>query len=150
MDYTINYLSDKFYDKYSFDKYPEIERKNIRPYIVIILKYNDNTFAIPFRTNITHNVCYKFNESGRDTKYKTGIDYSKAVIVNDNTFIGEKANIDDKEYLELKKNFYKIRKKFLRYVDDYISLMHKEKKYVNEKNYKYSTLKYFHKELGIL
>ena len=95
--YQLNYLSAKFYEKYNSIDYPEIENTDSRPYMVVLIKIENNTFAIPFRTNVPHNSCYKF------------------------------------------KNF----------VNDYIAYVNGKKNYYAIKKFKFTTLKYFHNELGI-
>ena len=60
--YIIRQLSKDFYQKYDRYNYPEIERKKDRPYMVMLIRIDNNIFAIPFRTNIKHNACYKFKK----------------------------------------------------------------------------------------
>ena len=97
--YEINYLSEDFFEKYDSKHFPEIEHKLNRPYLVLVLKVENNTYAIPFRTNVSHKACYRFKNSSRDTHSFTGLDYSKAVVVNDDRYIGTAAFIDEKEFL---------------------------------------------------
>ena len=85
--YKLSYLSSEFYKIYNAEEYPEIENKESRPYMVILIQIDENTFAIPFRTNVTHKNCYKFKTSTRPTDSVTGLDYTKAVIVNEEKFI---------------------------------------------------------------
>ncbi len=148
-DYQLNYLSADFYERYNQSDYPEIENKNGRPYMVMLIKIESNTFAVPFRTNVSHDNCYKFKNSTRPTNTVTGLDYTKAVIVNDDIYIGAAARINDKEYTELNSNYSFIIKQFSKYVSDYIKFINGERKYYASKKYQYTTLKYFHKELGI-
>lgn len=147
--YQLNYLSELFYSHFDFKKYPEIANKDNRPYMVLLIKIKSNTFAIPFRTNIHHNSCYKFKTSTRSTDSVTGIDYTKAVIVNNIKYIGKPARINDKEYTELSDNYGFIINQFQKFVSDYIKYANSEKRYYASKKFKYATLKYFHKELGI-
>lgn len=147
--YNLVYLSDEFYYKYNTEKFPEIEHKKERPYLVMLVKINENTFAIPFRTNVKHRFCYKFKNSSRNTYSSTGLDYSKAVIVNDENFIGANAFIDNKEYVELNNKYFFIIKQFTQYVDGYIKVMNGNGNKFDLLKYKYSTLKYFHSELGL-
>ncbi|MGN1115439.1 MAG: hypothetical protein ACI4TH_02585 [Candidatus Ornithomonoglobus sp.] len=65
--YRLNYLSDEFYKEYSLEKCPEIENKQNRPYMVILIEIDGNTFAVPFRTNVKHTNCYKFQTSTKPT-----------------------------------------------------------------------------------
>ena len=147
--YSIRFLTEEFYKKYNEEDYPEIEHKDTRPYLVLLLTIEDNTFALPFRTNIRHNYCYKFHNTGRDTDSVTGIDYTKAVIVNDDSFLGNDANIDDKEYVELNGKYFFIIKQFTNYLNGYKKYVAGELNPYAAKKYLYSTLRYFHKELGL-
>ena len=117
--------------------------------MVFLVEMDNNTFAIPFRTNIRHNACYKFKNSNRDSDSVTGLDYTKAVIVNDYEYIGEDATIDDKEYLELNGKYFYIIKQFKSYVNDYYEYISGNVNEYKAKKYRYTTLKYFHKELNI-
>jgi len=148
-DYQLNYLSEKFYEKYNSMDYPEIENKENRPYMVMLIKIEKNTFAVPFRTNVPHSNCYKFKKSTRPTNTVTGIDYTKAVIVNDSEYIGAAARINDMEYIELSNNVAFIIKQFGKFVADYIAYVNGKNNYYAERKFRYTTLKYFHTELGI-
>ena len=148
-EYKLNYLTAKFYQKYNSTDYPEIENKDYRPYIVMLVKIEDNTFAIPFRTNVRHNNCYKFKNSTRQTDSITGLDYTKAVIVNDSTYIGLEARINDREYTELNDSYGFILSQFRSYVRGYIEFKNGKTSHYNIRRYRYTTLQYFHKELGI-
>ena len=141
--FELRKLSQAFYDTYSCLEYPEMEHKAGRPYIVLLVKINELIFAIPFRTNIRHNCCYKFSNSNRKSKSVTGIDFSKAVVITSDKYLGEITNIDDKEYLELNKKAYFVINKFEKYVNDYISYKKNGGNGYIEKRYKYSTLIYF-------
>lgn len=148
--YKLNYLSDDFYNKYNSADYPEIENKSNRPYMVMLIQIEDNTFAVPFRTNVKHSNCYKFENSSRPTNTITGLDYSKAVIVNDSKYIGAAARINDMEYTELDANQHIIIKQFSSFVKGYIKFANGNQNEFQTKKYRYTTLKYFHNELGIL
>ncbi len=146
-EFELNYLSKKFYEEYSKENFPEIEHKTTRPYMVLLIKLDENTFAIPFRTNIRHSYCYKFKNSGRETSAVTGLDFTKAVIINDSTYIGDFATIDNKEYIELSNKYFFIIKKFQKYVEGYIDYIKGKSNEFDAKKYKYSTLEYFKDEL---
>ncbi len=117
--YELKYLSEEFYKKSNSVDYPEIEKKKERPYMVMLIKIENNTFAIPFRTNVKHTACYRFRNSSRNTQTSTGLDYSKAVIINDNKYLGNAATIDNKEYVELNSKFYFIIQQFNSYLSGY-------------------------------
>ena len=147
--FTLNKLSLSFYVAYPATQYTEIEYKPSRPYIVMIVKIDGNRFALPFRTNIRHNYCYKFKSTGRETLSSTGIDFTKAVIVNDPKFIGEETMIDNKEYVELMNKFYFIINKFKQYLNGYIKYRKQGGDSFTAQKYRFTTLKYFEKELNI-
>lgn len=148
--YEIRLLSQEFYDDFPLEQFPELIYKTDRPYLVLLVTIENNKFAIPFRTNIKHNNCYKFPKTGRNTNSASGLDFSKAVIVNDKKYLGRKATIDSIEHSDLINKYGFIIKQFSNYVSRY-------KKYITSNipnirlaiTYKYTTLKYFHKELGI-
>ena len=115
----------------------------------MIVEIDRNKYALPLRTNIRHSYCYKFKNTGRNTQSSTGIDFTKAVIVNETKFIGDSTTIDNKEYVELMNKFYFVIKKFKIYLEGYI----KYRKYGGDeftaRKYQFTTLKYFENELGI-
>lgn len=147
--YSLNRLSAEFYKDYESARYPEIENKEDRPYMVLVIKIERNTFALPLRTNIRHNYGYKFKTSDRKTESCTGIDYTKAVIINDQKYIGEVASINGKEYVEIDRNAHRIIAGFERYLNGYIRYRKSGGTTYDQKRYRYSTLKYFHDELGL-
>lgn len=147
--FTINVLSQKFYNDYDNINYPEIENKDNRPYLVLLILIDNNKFALPFRTNIRHNYAYKFKNSDRNTQSVTGIDFTKAVIVNNPDYIDYQTTIDNKEYVELSNKYYFIINKFKKYLNDYIDFCNKYTNEYQARKYQYTTLKYFHKELNI-
>ena len=136
-------LSKEFYKAYPHNDFPEIESKLGRPYVVLLVEINNIKFAIPLRTNIRHSYCYKFKTSDRETKSSTGIDFTKAVVISKDCYLGEKTDINDKEYLELQEKAFFIIKKFKKYVTDYISFKKNGGNEYIAKRYLFSTLKYF-------
>lgn len=120
-----------------------MEAKLGRPYVVLLVEISNVKFAIPLRTNIRHSFCYKFKTSDRETKSSTGIDFTKAVVISKDSYLGEKTDINDKEYLEIQEKAFFIIKKFKKYVTDYISFKKNGGNEYIAKRYLFSTLKYF-------
>ena len=149
--YEIKLLSSLFYEKYNNIEYPEIEDKATRPFLVLLVFIDGNRFAIPFRSNIGHQYCYKFSSSNRETKSKTALDFSKAVIINDDNYLGEDAYIDKKEFIELSSKYIFIINKFQNFLKKYKRIICNPEKYKYEFDLlsNYCTLKYFRKELNI-
>lgn len=136
-------LSKEFYKAFPHNEFPEMEAKLGRPYVVLLVEINNIKFAIPLRINIRHSYCYKFKTSDRETKSSTGIDFSKAVVISKDNYLGEETEINDKEYLELQEKAFFIINKFKKYVFDYISFKKNGGNVYIAKRYKFSTLKYF-------
>ena len=145
--YKISYLSNKFYSDYPFTKFPEFEEKNSRPYVVFLITVQNHNFAIPLRTNMNHKYGYRFKNSERESRNGTGLDFTKAVLVDNSEYIGNNALIDRNEYLEINRKYFFIRKKFEKYVIDYKKYNTGQLNKFKTKAFRYSTLKYYNKEL---
>lgn len=137
------FLSEQFYNIYA--KYPEIEQKQFRPYIMLLVKIEGLTFALPLRSNIKHKYAFF-----TDKENCCGVDYSKAVVITD-----ELKYIDDKkpklrpiEHKALLGKARYISKEFKAFLEDYKKAVQSNAERTTYK-YKYCTLQYFHKELGL-
>ena len=143
---TFFYLTHKFYNKYKNCK--EILYKPKRPYAVHLIEYNNLIFAIPIRSNITHEFSYKTIKEKNKSK---GLDFTKTVIINDLQYLSKQpARINQEEYLKLDKNRHFIEKKMLSYLKIYKKALQKPNTNKNQNILSKSTLQYFHKELNIL
>ena len=89
----------------------EAEQKENRPYSMITIDIGSFMYAVPLRSNIKHNYCYKTIEENSEKK---GLDFSKALIV-DVSDIGEDTLINETEYEILKENYDHIRTQFSQY-----------------------------------
>ena len=153
-DYQILKLTPMFYNNYLNSSHAEILKKNNRAYNCLLFQTHYNFYiAIPYRSEIAHKYAYHFRYSKRSKKHKSGLDYTKIIIVGQNEYLDTKdAIIDNDEYNETIRNFDRIKEEVLTYVEDYINYV-QQKKCLSEKEferrYKYSTLKYFHREMGI-
>ena len=88
------HLSPQFYSIYG--KQPEILKKHNRPYVFLAIKIDGITYAIPFRHHITHRYAFF---TGQDK----GLDYTKAVIIKNSSFIGKiGVQVDQAEFNALK------------------------------------------------
>ncbi len=113
----------------------------------MVIEIDGNRFALPFRTSIRHNYCFKFRNSGRRTEAQTGIDFTKAVVITDEKYIGEKATIDNEEFAELKKRFYFVIAKFRRYLADFLRYCDEGGDELATRRFRFTTLKYFENAL---
>ena len=142
-------LSTAFYTQ--FGCCDEILTKEERPYYVLLLKLDGLTYAIPLRSHITHLYCFIADTSDRQ---KSGLDYSKAVVISDIAKYIDPApvTIRQNEYNILKQQEYLIGKQFSSYVKSYKKEILRRKKnsaLPASPLCLYSALKYFHKELGL-
>ncbi len=150
-EYTvaIKYLSDRFYDTYPAAEYPEILKKDQRPYTCLLIETNYGFFiCIPFRTDIRHKYAYHFRSSKRASSHFSGLDYTKMVLISDASFIDSApAVVDQDEYVELRRHMDKICKKAVSYLNDYIACINGTLTLDSEefyRRYHYSSLPYFH------
>jgi protein AbiQ len=139
-------LTPEFFDTYGL--HTEILNKQGRPYYVLILEVDMIVYAIPLRSQISHQYCFLADGTSG------GLDFSKAVVITDQQkFVDPKPTmIREQEFLFYRRNRNKFTKKFSAYVRFY-------KSEVVRHNGNpalpippvciYSTLKYFHKELGL-
>ncbi|MCI8353768.1 MAG: hypothetical protein HFI47_01605 [Lachnospiraceae bacterium] len=155
-DYQVLNLTDKFYTDYPDPPYKEIVRKNNRPYSCLLVQSRYGYFiCIPYRSHINHKYAFKFKNSIRSKRTKSGLDYSKIVIIRKSEYIGTiDAMVDKDEFNETRDHIEYIKNDAQRYIDNYVnSVLGKSEKYDKkefERVYKYSTLHYFHNELEII
>ncbi|MBQ8279216.1 MAG: hypothetical protein IJZ23_05190 [Roseburia sp.] len=153
-DYQILRLTDAFYDAYPNPPYLEIMKKRRRAYNCLLFQtHYDYFICIPYRTEILHPYSFHFRKSERSRKHKSGLDYTKIIIIKNLDYIDSKdALIDKDEFNETMIYLERIKEEALNYVETYVN--HKNKKRMLhgaefERRYRFSTLQYFHKELGI-
>ncbi|MDR1941168.1 MAG: hypothetical protein LBQ47_02470 [Endomicrobium sp.] len=112
---------------------------------MLIVKIENLTFAIPFRSNIRHKYAYM-----TDKVNACGIDYSKAVVILNPNHIDtlRKPIIRPQEHRALRGKEYVICKDFSKYLKDYKEAFKNNFQRAGYL-YRFSALQYFHKELGL-
>lgn len=154
-DYQILNLTQQFFEDYPSPPYDEIIRKSNRPYNCLLIQSHYGYFiCIPYRSHINHTHAYKFKKSARSKRTKSGLDYSKIVIITNSAYLGTaNAIVDQDEFIETRNSIEYIKNDAQRYIDTYVAYKSGQATKYDEKEftrtYQYSTLKYFHKELGI-
>lgn len=108
---------------------------------------------MPYRSEISHKYAFRFKDSQRAKLHKSGLDYTKIIIISNKEYISDDtALIDDDEYVETIHNIEQIKSGALKFVEDYVEHV-KGHRLLNirefNRRYSYSTLQYFHKELGV-
>lgn len=109
--------------------------------------------CIPYRTEIHHPYAFHFSKIKRSKAHKSGLDYSKIIIITKTNYLDSTDAIVDKdEYNETMINLERIKKDALDYVEEYMECMNGKRKLhkkMFDRKYGFSALQYFHKELGI-
>ena len=154
-DYQVLNLTARFYQDYPDPPYHEIIRKEARPYNCLLIQSKYEYFiCIPYRSHINHSYAFKFKSSKRSKRTKSGLDYSKMVIIKDHDYItSTNAIVDEDEYKETRDNIDYIKHDAQQYINTYVNSIlfnediHNDKQF--QRAYTYSTLKYFHNELSI-
>ena len=144
-----HHLSITFYEQFGHNE--EILTKADRPYYVLILELDGLVYAIPLRSHITHSYCFIADNSSGENN---GLDYSKAVIITDVVQYIDMTpvTIRQHEYNVYKKQEYLIKRQFSSYVASYKKEVRRRLKNPSlpvSALCCYSSLKYFHKELGL-
>lgn len=153
-DYQILRLTDLFYKAYPNPPYREIMAKQKRAYNCVLFQtHYDYFICVPYRSEIHHANAFLFQHSKRAREHSSGLDYSKIIIITNMDFIDSRETIIDRdEYTETVRNIERIKSEALQYVEEYVAVqngMMKMSNKVYRKKYHYSTLRYFHGELGI-
>lgn len=128
-DYQILKLTNDFYNDYPNPPHKEILEKKQRAYNCLLFQsHYDYFICIPYRSEINHEYAYHFKFSSRARKHKSGLDYSKIIIIKNTKYLDEKTAIIDKdEFKETIKFFEIIKKEALEYVEDYVAYVKNEK-----------------------
>ena len=94
-----------------------------------------------------------FKETKRSLRTRSGLDYSKLVLIKDDKYLDDKKAIVDKdEYNETVKHMPRITREINQYIETYVlhvtgaKVIHPRE---YERKYQYSTLPYFRDILGI-
>jgi protein AbiQ len=152
--YQICQLTSIFYNNYPNPPYKEILEKDSRAYNCLLLPTHcDYYICVPYRTEIHHKYAYKFKSSQRSRLHNSGLDYTKIVIIQDTScFNTVNAVIDKDEFIETINNISVIKDGAVKFVEDYIGHIEQTKLLQDKefyRRYRFSPLKYFHKELNI-
>ena len=153
-DYQVLHLSRLFYSDYPNPPYKEMLMKDKRAYNCLLIQSCYGYFiCIPYRSQISHKYAFMFKKSIRSRTHKSGLDYTKIVIIQNKDYLDDsQALVDKDEYNETMHFFEKIKKEALDYIENYVAYMNK-KLTIHPKEFKrkygFSTLQYFHDILGI-
>lgn len=113
-----------------------------RGYGIVLIQLNNLRFGIPLRSHISHSACFK-------TVGTKGLDFSKAVLLAKDEYVSDTPfMIPTAEFVKIKDRTHFIQNKFSKYVEKYVQSVKKQDINVL-KEYRFSTLRNYHVELGI-
>jgi hypothetical protein len=149
-------LSTRFFRDYPAATYPELMHKLGRPYTCLLIDSHEGFFiCVPFRSSINHKNAFFFKGTVLSQRTKSGLDYSKIVIISNPDYIDSStaAVVDQDEYNEMMINLPQIVNEVVSYVDTYIAHINgtaplHPRQFIRA--YGYSTLVYFHDIMGIV
>ncbi len=113
-----------------------------RGYGVVMIDINNLTFGIPLRSNTKHKNCFKI-------KKNKSLDYTKAVLIEHISYIGDSFLISPDEYKAIQEKSHYIQTSFEKYVEKYIENVRKENHSALNREYRFTTLINYHKQLGL-
>lgn len=134
------HLSDKFYEKYPSEQFPELMVKESRPYTQVITDINGLKFAVPLRSDISHATDVLWT----DKQARHGLDFTKAVVILDDEYISdEKVFIRQKEHKHLMGKERRVKEKMEKCIGNYKKAKANIKERHNAEYCSFSTLQYF-------
>lgn len=147
-DFELKKFTEKFYIDRNKNSWHEVLEKKERVYnCVVIDTFYDFLICLPFRSDMSHKYGYRFKESSRSKLTKSGIDFTKMILLeNDNYLSDGIALIDKDEYNEFMKNSNIIISDAIDYLNDYIKYKNGDCQpslQESHRKFKYSSLKHF-------
>lgn len=128
----------------------DLIKQSARCYLYIGIQYLGNKFYVPFRKNIDFRIGKIGYPLPSSTRPNAGLDFRKALIVNNDSYIQQLSTIDisSSQMNKLSSDINTIETSFIGYVNGYIKAALKRREKI-DKLYRFSTLHNFHNALGI-
>ena len=130
-----------------------MEKKRRAYSCLLFQSHYDYFICIPYRSEIQHKYAFRFSNTKRSRVHRSGLDYSKIVIITKTEFLDPRdAIIDKDEFKQTIMHLKRIKLDALKFVEDYVFHMQGSQKLNDkefERRYRFSPLKYFHTELGL-
>jgi len=150
-------LTQSFYDNNSHIKEALDNHNGVwaegktRGYGIVVITVKNMNFAIPLRSNIKHKASYITVKSDRDHIRGKGLDFSKALLIEDISYISDQPfKIDKSELSRLRDKGFYITDRFLKYVHKYCSAVIKNDRFVlSSEEYRFSTLSNYHSHFNL-
>ena len=128
-------------------------KSKVRRHGVVQISFSNLTFAIPVKSFIKHSasLILQVDRTGNDVK-GMGLDYSKALLIK------KESHVSSSVFVLTSKSAGKklvgkeghVTSQFTKYVEKYISAIKKsDTRILNSREYRFTTLINYHKELGL-
>jgi hypothetical protein len=131
-------------------------RGKTRGYGILVIeiesKVGSTKWGLPLHSNLQNRACFPLSTTERNGKtFKTGLNYSKALLLTKDSYVSNAIYhipVDQKNALSKSQKL--IANEFKRYVERYIKAAQKDdNRILNNREYRFSTLKNYNAELGI-
>lgn len=131
-DYQILKLTPRFYEEHPDPPYHEILKKNQRAYNCLLFQsHYDYYICVPYRSEISHPYSFKFKKTQRSKSHRSGLDYTKIVIITKSEYIDTKdALIDKDEFKETIKYLDRIKEEAMTFVEEYVQHVSGSRKWI--------------------
>ncbi|MFX5470511.1 hypothetical protein ABTD76_09125 [Acinetobacter baumannii] len=122
---------------------------------VVQIEINSLVFAIPVRSNISHNASFileKNKDKSRPKIKGMGLDYSKALLIRDNSHVSNNLFLLSSKTAgkKLQGKHQHITTSFQKYVHKYVdAVQKKDSNILNQMEYRFTTLINYHIELSL-
>lgn len=121
------------------------EQHKQRGYGLAIISINDLRFGIPIRTTI-----HRANKHCFKTIGESGLDYTKAVLLEKDTYVSNQTfKVKTEEFTKIKEHEHFIQQRFEKYVNAYITAHQKNDTRIINREFRFSTLVNYHAQLGL-
>lgn len=123
-----------------------------RGYGLVVIQFKRLTFAIPLRSNIKHRAAhFTFSNPVKGQAKNKGLDFSKALLITRHDYVStEPFKVPPQEYRRLRNKTVFITQSFEKYVNRYIKACKSRDAHIlHSLEYRFTTLKNYHVELGI-
>lgn len=131
--------------------------RKTRGYGILVIeiegKAGSTKWGIPLHSHLQNKACFPLETTMVDGEQrKTGLNYSKALLLTKDSYISNAIfQIPDEQKNTISRSQKTITKEFKQYVVKYIKAAKKDDHWIlNNREYRFSTLKNYNKELGIL
>lgn len=153
-NYKLVFVKSEYFEEHILEEALKSEKEDEfnRPYVFLNVKYKNNNIFVPIRSNILP--IQSFGIIGysipSDERQDAGLDYRKLLIINDLEYIEFPSykKIPNSQQKIIDKDISTIQAQVIDYIKGYEKSFNKNRT-KRDKKYIFSTLRNYHKELGL-